>query len=342
MAKRKRLTPASSTFLSAAPETKSAIGAPLRAAPIADIARDAAASAAAEDLSRAMSEARAEGRMVISVPLDEIDLDYLVRDRVVSDDEEMQALKESLRARGQQTPIEVVAREGERYGLISGWRRCAALRALYEDTAEPRFASVLCLLRQPAQRAESYVAMVEENEIRVGLSYYVRARIAAKAVEQGVFATEKEALLTLFASASRPKRSKIRSFLPVVAALDGHLRFPHVLSERLGLGLAQALTEDAGFADTVHAALAQADADSAEAETAVLVKALVAQNTSLKGSSGSKSEAKDPAFRDETIGAFTLRRHKDGTLSILGASWPKRCESDLIQLLKAASDRVEK
>ena len=71
------------------------------------------------------------------------------------------------------------------------------------------------------------------------------------------------------------------------------------------------------------------------------MKALAAKNASLKGGSGSKAEAKDPAFRDETIGAFTLRRHKDGTLSILGASWPKRCESDLIQLLKAASDRVE-
>ena len=272
MAKRKRLTPASSTFLSAAPETKSAIGAPLRAAPIADIARDAAASAAAEDLSRAMSEARAEGRMVISVPLDEIDLDYLVRDRGVSDDEEMQARKESLRARGQQTPIEVVAREGERYGLISGWRRCAALRALYEDTAEPRFASVLCLLRQPAQRAESYVAMVEENEIRVGLSYFERARIVVKAVEEGVFETDRTALQTLFQSASRAKRSKIGSFLGVVRALDGVLRFPAALTERQGLHLARALAEEDSLADTLRNALQATAVTSPEAETALLAK----------------------------------------------------------------------
>ena len=50
--------------------------------------------------------------------------------------------------------------------------------------------------------------MVEENEIRVGLSYYERARIVAKAVAQGVFETEKQALQRLFHTASRPKRSK--------------------------------------------------------------------------------------------------------------------------------------
>ena len=72
---------------------------------------------------------------------------------------------------------------------------------------------------------------------------------------------------------------------------------------------------------------------------AVLSKALARHNQSLKGGSETKS---GPSFRDETVGAFTLRRHEDGTLSILGAPWPKRCESDLIQLLRAVSDRVEK
>jgi hypothetical protein len=34
---------------------------------------------------------------------------------------------------------------------------------------------------------EAYLAMVEENEIRVGLSFYERARIVARAAEAGVF-----------------------------------------------------------------------------------------------------------------------------------------------------------
>ena len=340
MAKRKRLTPPNPAFLDTpAPETKSMFSAPGNA-PIADVARDASASAALNELTDTMARARDEGRMVVQLPLDQIEVDYLVRDRLVVDETEMRTLKMSLRSRGQQTPIEVMQLGDGRYGLISGWRRCKALSLIAEEDRDYD-PTVLALLRKPEEASDAYLAMVEENEIRVDLSYFERARIVSKAVEEGVYAMERTALQDLFRSASRAKRSKIGSFLPVVRALDGHLRFPHVLSERLGLGLAQALTEDAGFADTVHAALAQADADSAEAETAVLVKALAAKNASLKGGSGSKAEAKDPAFRDETIGAFTLRRHKDGTLSILGASWPKRCESDLIQLLKAASDRVE-
>lgn len=345
MAKRKRLTPPNPAFLDTpAPETKSmftASGSGPSSAPIADVARDASASAALNELTDTMARARDEGRMVVQLPLDQIEVDYLVRDRLVVDETEMRTLKMSLRSRGQQTPIEVMQLGDARYGLISGWRRCKALSLIAEEDREYE-PTVLALLRKPEEASDAYLAMVEENEIRVDLSYFERARIVSKAVEEGVFAMERTALQELFRSASRAKRSKIGSFLPVVRALDGHLRFPHVLSERLGLGLAQALTDDAGFTDTLHAALAQADADSADAETAVLVKALAAHNASLNAISETKPKADSPAFRDETIGAFTLRRHKDGTLSILGASWPKRCESDLIQLLKAASDRVEK
>ena len=67
---------------------------------------------------------------------------------------------------------------------------------------------------------------------------------------------------------------------------------------------------------------------------------LAAQNQSLKAGSETKSDTSEPAFRDETIGAFTLRRHRDGTVSILGAAWPRRVESDLRMLIKAASDYV--
>ncbi|SHI07505.1 ParB/RepB/Spo0J family partition protein [Marivita hallyeonensis] len=341
MAKRKRLTPANPAYLDTpAPETKSMFQTP-RAAPIADVARDASSTAALNEMADTLARAREDGRMVVELPLDQIDMDHLVRDRLVVEEAEMRTLKTSLRSRGQQTPIEVVALGGDRYGLISGWRRCHALAQIAEEDRDDA-PTVLALLRKPEEAAEAYLAMVEENEIRVDLSYFERARIVAKAVEEGVFAMERTALQDLFRSASRAKRSKIGSFLPVVRALDGHLRFPHVLSERLGLSLAQALNDDPEFAQSLHAALAQADADSAEAETAVLTKALARQDQSLKGTSETKSKASGPAFRDETIGAFTLRRHADGTLSILGASWPKRMESDLKMLLKAASDRVEK
>lgn len=338
MAKRKRLTPANPAWFDGpAPETKSMFS----AAPIADVARDASSTAALNELSDSLARAREEGRMVVQIPLARIVTDHLVRDRVVVEEEAMQTLMTSLRSRGQQTPIEVVQLAPDRYGLISGWRRCKALAALAEEAGDPA-PTVLALLRRPEEAAGAYLAMVEENEIRVDLSYFERARIVAKAVEEGVFASERTALQELFHAASRAKRSKIGSFLPVVRALDGALRFPQALSERLGLGLAQALTEDADFAADLQARLAAADRADAEAETAVLAKALAEWKKTLKAATETNPAAAAPAFRDETIGAFTLRRHADGTLSILGAAWPARCESDLRMLLKAASDRVEK
>ena len=49
--------------------------------------------------------ARQKGLMVVELPLDKIDLTYLTRDRMVVEGEEMQALIQSIRQRGQQTPI---------------------------------------------------------------------------------------------------------------------------------------------------------------------------------------------------------------------------------------------
>ena len=107
------------------------------------------------------------------------------------------------------------------YGLISGWRRLQALKALHAETGEPRFATVQALVRRPETAADAYVTMVEENEIRLGLSHYERARVAALATARGVFPTEDDALRALFATASRPKRSRIRAFLDIFHALDG-------------------------------------------------------------------------------------------------------------------------
>lgn len=245
--------------------------APLAALPIAQVAGDAAAMAALAEVTEELASARAAGRMVLALPLDAIVTDYLIRDRVAQDPEEMAALVESLRARGQQTPVEVVDLGAGRYGLISGARRVTALRALAAETGEAPFGTVLALLRRPEGGADPYVAMVEENEIRVGLSFYERARVVMRAVEAGVYDSEKKALQGLFATASFAKRSKIKSFIPVVAALDGALRFPARIPERLGLRLSKAL-EEPGFRARAVAALAVAAPATPEAEAQVLTR----------------------------------------------------------------------
>ena len=283
MAKRKRLTPANPMFF----EGDTGETVPV-SAPIAGVVADASATAALAEMSDTLIRARTEGRMVISVPLDRIDLGYLMRDRLPVYDADMDALVESLRARGQQMPIELAPQNGEgRYGLISGWRRCAALGQLYNETGAAHYGTVLALLRQPAQSGDAYLAMIEENEIRAGLSFYERARIVARTVQSGVYDSHTAALGALFAASSKAKRSKIRSFIGIVESLDGHLRFPQAIGERYGLKLARALADDPGLAARLQAQLADAGVTTTEAEQTLIGAALTppkaAQSVKLGG-----------------------------------------------------------
>jgi ParB-like chromosome segregation protein Spo0J len=268
MAKRKRLTPARPGFLAAgAPETKALIpGGPLPPAPIAQVAGDASASAALDELAREIRSARADGRLIERLPLAAIDETHLVRDRMTQDEDDLASLMVSLRARGQQTPVEVSRLsepvDGMTHGLISGWRRLTALRRLFEETNEARFATVKVLVITPDTARDAYVSMVEENEIRVNLSLYERARIALKAVEEGVYPTNRAALQGLFGSTTRSRRSKIGSFMVVAGALDGVLVHPTAIPEKLGLLLAREIQDDAGFAEALRNTLTGARRDT--------------------------------------------------------------------------------
>ena len=263
MAKRKRLSPAV-----ALSDVEPSFVAPRRPTPpIADVASDTAAHAAFEEVAEALGAARREGRLIQSLPLETIEVDHLVRDRMALDGAEMEALKGSLTARGQQTPVEVVDLGAGRFGLISGWRRIEALRQLGQG-------SVLALVRSPQGADAAYVAMVEENEIRAGLSFYERARLAVEAARIGVYPDTARAVQGLFANASASKRSKILNFVSVHMALGSVLRFPSAIPERLGLALAAAIDGQAGFAKRLRDALRKTPAETEGAERATLERAL--------------------------------------------------------------------
>ena len=74
-------------------------------APIGQVAGEAAALAALDEVSGVLRAAQDEGRMVLSLPLNAIAEDHLIRDRLEAEPEAMTALLQSLRARGQQTPV---------------------------------------------------------------------------------------------------------------------------------------------------------------------------------------------------------------------------------------------
>lgn len=344
MAKRKRLSGPNPEYLpEAGIETKAISptypesGYRRPAPPIADVTGESAATAALNEVSAAWEAARQKGRLVLEVPLSDVKLDYLVRDRVVEDDDNMQALMASIVARGQQTPIEVAELSDGKYGLISGWRRCSALGRLFDETGEEQFGTVLALLRRPEDSSDAYLSMVEENEIRAGLSYFERARIVAKTVDQSVFGSQREALQVLFANASRAKRSKIGTFQTLVRALDGSLRFPEAIGERLGLQLAKAIDEDNHVAGQIVADLKCSTPKTAEAEQIILQAALVstkAKNGSPKG--GSKS-VKGASKRLETVKirpGLEVQTRADGSLVIRASAVKEDSFSALVGWLE--------
>lgn len=352
---RRRLAPApvlsSAPALSAAPDVPraehfDAPPLPASPAPIARVAAEAASAAALDEVVETLRRAREEGRLVLEIPLDDIAADHIVRDRLGRDadgaaaDEEMAALRESLRAHGQRMPIEVTPLRGPAsdegsdggfargllsFGLISGWRRLSALRALHAETGEARFATVRALIRRPENAAEAYVAMVEENEIRLGLGQYERARIAAVATARGVFPSEKAALLALFANASRAKRSRIRAFLEIYHALDGALRFPAHLPERLGLEIVERLR--AGEGAGIAAALDAAAAATPEAELATLSAWLAAppaarSEAGPRPEAGTAPKAETEAEPEEILPGVALRAELRGQALTLRLTGP--------------------
>ncbi|WP_101339894.1 ParB/RepB/Spo0J family partition protein [Cereibacter azotoformans] len=290
--------------------------------PIAQVAADAAAlaaplpaaerAAAAKDSADAsrLRRAEAEGLLLLEIPLSEIRADDLTRDRLKIDGEEMDELRSSIRTHGLRLPVEVFERpegQGERYGLISGWRRLWAMRSLHADTGDETYGRIRALVRRPADVSAAYVAMVEENEIRADLSPYERGRIAALAAGQGAFDSVEEAVDVLFGSASKAKRSKIRSFALVHEELGDLLAFAPTLGERPGLRLAHALR--LGYAGALREALATGRGQDPETEWALLEPLLkAAEGTAPDPSRGGRPTRKQVPL----AAAVQVERPADG------------------------------
>ena len=270
MAKRKRLEMPEGAF-PADLETKSMAPPVTRARmPIAEVAGEVANRSALEEVVQAMTEAEAEGRVVKKLPVAQILAHHLARDRLVLDADEMEALMASIGERGQQTPIEVVRLGPESYGLISGLRRIEALRRLGRT-------QVLAFVRRPESSREAYRAMVEENEIRAGLSFYERANIAVAAVNQRVYPDVQAAIRGLFANAPKAKRSKIGTFAVLKEKMGKTFSFPTAIPEHLGLAIVRAVEADASAPARISAALqANPPADPVE-ERRIIEAALKGQ-----------------------------------------------------------------
>ena len=197
---------------------------------------------------------------------------------------------------------------------------------------------MLALLRRPAQASDAYLAMVEENEVRVGLSYYERARVVARAVDQGVFETKREALRALFHAASRAKRSKIGSFLAVVEALDGVLSFPEMIGERQGLALAKMMDDDPNFGAELRSRLEAAGAGTPEIEQELISMALApaAKETTpaRKAPQLSTAAAKTERTGKEIRPGLWYHTDKAGQVTLSGPAMTSELRNSLLDWLK--------
>lgn len=264
MAKRKTLTAPSADDLARLEDEfrrETSVRTPL-SAPISHIAAEAAAAhdprgpeeraAAARDRADAerLRQAEAGGLLLLDLPLEAIEADALVRDRMALDPDEMTELQVSIATHGLRLPVEVFAlsrpgQAGARYGLLSGYRRLRAVQTLRAQTGQKHYDTIHAILRDPEALGGAFAAMVEENEIRSSLSHFERGRIAVLAAQQGLFRDVEAAVDALFPQASKAKRSKVRSFALIFEELGDMLTFPEALKEREGLRLASALRDGA-------------------------------------------------------------------------------------------------
>ena len=159
------------------------------------------------------------------IPLAEIDATALTRDRTGLDPEPQAELEASIAASGLRQPIELFpldqARGPARFGLLSGFRRLHAFRTLHAATAEDRYATIPAFLRERTSLAAALAAMVEENEIRAGLSPFERGLIAVTARNQGAFPSIEEAIDGLYPNASRFKRGRLRAMAFLAEEMAG-------------------------------------------------------------------------------------------------------------------------
>ncbi|SFT86142.1 ParB/RepB/Spo0J family partition protein [Sedimentitalea nanhaiensis] len=306
-------------------------------APIAQIAADSAAHAQTADPARRAEQARnaadadrlrhaqAQGLLIAELPLEQIDGDAMIRDRTVLDEDQMVELRQSIAASGLRLPIEVVALDpprddGARYALVSGYRRLMAVRGLRDLTENPKYDTIRAIIRPGKGADAAFVSMVEENEVRSELSQFERGRIAVISAQQGAFVNVEDAVNRLFATASKAKRSKVRSFALIFEELGDMLAFPESLSEKRGLQLAQALR--GGGESTLREALASADPQSPEAEWAAIEQAIAAAEPAARDArrggrpksaprAGQGASGWQNAETLRTSGGITIRKMRD-------------------------------
>jgi ParB family transcriptional regulator, chromosome partitioning protein len=213
------------------------------------------------------------GLITDMIPVDDIRVTKLVRDRSRRQNPELGDLMASLRAIGLSNPIRVEPAEGGKYELVEGWRRLTAYRTLLQETGDARWSRIPASLVPPGETVEGlYRRMVDENLVRKDISWSEMARLARAYAEDQVGGCEDldQAVNVLFASANPQKRSYIRRFALLLSRLEKHLEHPEAIPRALGLALAHRLEVQPELVTRIVAALRREPHRTAEVEVRLL------------------------------------------------------------------------
>lgn len=220
----------------------------------------------------------------ILIPVASIDDAALTRDRAMIDPEALTELQLSVATSGLRMPVEVfelAEPDGAiTHGLISGFRRVAVFRKLHELSKQDKYLSIPAFVRRPASVTAAVVAMVEENEIRAAFSPYERGRIAVTATEQGLFGTIEEAVDTLYSTATKQKRGRLRMLARLAEEIGGEMTDPESLSQARALRLARAF--QSGLGDLIRATLEETTPRDHESQWHALVPILEEAEASVR------------------------------------------------------------
>lgn len=230
----------------------------------------------AENDALAMEHVRLKrlGLITALVPLDEIVMAKLTRDRALGDDPELAELVASVRDVGLSNPIRIEAAGEARYELIQGFRRLSAYRSLLAETGDAvAWGTIPAVIVPRGMTMDSlYRQMVDENMVRKDISFAEMAMMALNYARDPLTSeTDPErAVAKLFKSAGYSKRSYIRGFLRLMAHLGDHLQFYHHIPRALGLKLSEELEQRDGLAAQLIAVLKGMDNRSVTEELDLL------------------------------------------------------------------------
>lgn len=269
-----------------APPMPSAKSEPRRgpmAAAISETAQSLSTRAEAEAAIRAENDRLAHehvrlkkaGLITDLIATDQIVTTKLIRDRAPGDDD-LSDLKESIRAIGLSNPIQVEQVGEGRYELIQGMRRLTAWRDLAGETGEDRWRAIPATILARGEALETlYRRMVDENLVRKDISFAEMATLARDyAADPGTKIDDVDtAVLELFRSANKQKRSYVRAFAQMLDQIGPGLMFPQQIPRALGLDLRKKLSEQPGLGAAILTRLGKlAQPRTAEDELAVLTQ----------------------------------------------------------------------